>query len=138
MEAREVTLLAIKSFFKKAWVWLKHNWKVPLIILYTLALWLLFRRKDAAFLVLEERNKSYKAQIDVINQNHKEELEKRNKVIEKYNDLVSQLEDQYAADNKELDEAKKKEIKDIVEKHHDNPNALAQMLAEKYGLVYVE
>jgi len=133
-----VTLLAIKSFFKKAWVWLKHNWKVPLIILYTLALWLLFRRKDAAFLVLEERNKSYKAQIDVINQNHKEELEKRNKVIEKYNDLVSQLEDQYAADNKELDEAKKKEIKDIVEKHHDNPNALAQMLAEKYGLVYVE
>ena len=138
MEARELTLLAIKSFFKKAWVWLKHNWKVPLIILYTLALWLLFRRKDAAFLVLEERNKSYKAQIDVINQSHKEELEKRNKVIEKYNDLVSQLEDQYAADNKELDEAKKKEIKDIVEKHHDNPNALAQMLAEKYGLVYVE
>jgi vacuolar-type H+-ATPase subunit I/STV1 len=138
MEAREVTLLAIKTFFKKAWAWLKHNWKVPLIILYTLALWLLFRRKDAAFLVLEERNKSYKAQIDVINQNHKEELEKRNKVIEKYNDLVSQLEDQYAADNKELDEAKKKEIKDIVEKHHDNPNALAQMLAEKYGLVYVE
>ena len=138
MEAREVTLLAIKSFFKKAWVWLKHNWKVPLIILYTLALWLLFRRKDAAFLVLEERNKSYKAQIDVINQSHKEELEKRNKVIEKYNDLVSQLEDQYAADNKELDEAKKKEIKDIVEKHHDNPNALAQMLAEKYGLVYEE
>ena len=138
MEAREVTLLAIKSFFKKAWAWLKHNWKVPLIILYTLALWLLFRRKDAAFLVLEERNKSYKAQIDVINQSHKEELEKRNKVIEKYNDLVSQLEDQYAADNKELDEAKKKEIKDIVEKHHDNPNALAQMLAEKYGLVYVE
>ena len=138
MEAREVTLLAIKSFFKKAWVWLKHNWKVPLIILYTLALWLLFRRKDAAFLVLEERNKSYKAQIDVINQNHKEELEKRNKVIEKYNDLVSQLEDQYAADNKELDEAKKKEIKDIVEKHHDDPNALARMLAEKYGLVYEE
>ena len=133
-----MTLLAIKSFFKKAWVWLKHNWKVPLIILYTLALWLLFRRKDAAFLVLEERNKSYKAQIDVINQSHKEELEKRNKVIEKYNDLVSQLEDQYAADNKELDEAKKKEIKDIVEKHHDNPNALAQMLAEKYGLVYEE
>ena len=133
-----MTLLAIKSFFKKAWVWLKHNWKVPLIILYTLALWLLFRRKDAAFLVLEERNKSYKAQIDVINQSHKEELEKRNKVIEKYNDLVSQLEDQYAADNKELDEAKKKEIKDIVEKHHDDPNALARMLAEKYGLVYEE
>ena len=133
-----MTLLAIKSFFKKAWVWLKHNWKVPLIILYTLALWLLFRRKDAAFLVLEERNKSYKAQIDVINQSHEEELEKRNKVIEKYNDLVSQLEDQYAVDNKELDEAKKKEIKDIVEKHHDDPNALAQMLAEKYGLVYVE
>jgi glucan phosphoethanolaminetransferase (alkaline phosphatase superfamily) len=138
MEAREVTLLAIKTFCKKAWAWLKHNWKVPFIILYTLILWLLFRRKDAAYLVLEERNNSYKKQIEVINQNHKEELEKRNKVIEKYNNLVSQLEDQYAADNKELDEAKKKEIKDIVEKHHDDPDALARMLAEKYGLNYVE
>ena len=133
-----MTLLAIKTFFKKAWVWLKHNWKVPLIILYTLVLWLFFRRKDAAYLVLEERSKSYQAQIEVINQNHKEELEKRNKVIEKYTVLISQLENQYAADNKELDAAKKKEIKDIVEKHYNDPDALARMLAEKYGLTYVE
>lgn len=130
-------ILTAKTILKKSWLWLKHNWKVPFIIIYTLALWFLFRRKDAAYQILEERNNSYQRQIDLINQNHKDELEKRNEIIEKYNDLVSQLEEKYAEDNRKLDAAKKREIKEIVEKHHDDPDALARMLAEKYGLDYV-
>ena len=61
-----IMLLTLKAALKKAWVWMKHNWKVPFIIIYTLALWFLFRKKDAAYRVLEERNNSYKNQIDII------------------------------------------------------------------------
>ena len=90
-----VTWLAIKTFFKKAWVWLKHNWKVPLIIIYTLVLWLLFRQKDAAYKVLEVRNESYKAQIDVINNAHEEEIRKRNEILEKYNETIREVEKEF-------------------------------------------
>ena len=117
---------------------MKHNWKVPFIIIYTLVLWLLFRKKDAAYQVLEERNNSYKSQIDVINKSHKEELEKRNQIIEKYNDLISEIEDKYSEDRRELDNTKRKEVKELVEKYHDDPDALAKLMAEKYGLDYVE
>jgi len=133
-----ITFLALKKILKKSWVWLKHNWYVPAVIIYTLVLWLLFRRKDAAFKVLETRNKSYKDQIDVINKSHEEELEKRNKVIEKYNDLITKIEEKYSADRQELDNKKRKEVKDLVEKYHDDPDALAKLIAEKYGLNYVE
>ena len=99
MEARKLTLLAIKTFCKKAWVWLKHNWKVPLVIIYTIALWLLFRRKEAAYSVLEERNNSYKKQIDAINEIHQEEIDKRNRILENYNEILRDLEEQYERDS---------------------------------------
>jgi len=47
-----LTWLTTKAFLKKAWTWLKHNWYVPAILIYTLLLWILFRRKDEALKVL--------------------------------------------------------------------------------------
>ena len=133
-----ITFLALKTVLKKAWVWIKHNWHVPAVLVYTLVLWIMFRRKDTASTILEERNKSYKNQIDVINKSHEEELEKRNKIIEKYNGLIIKIEEKYSADRQELDNKKRKEVKDMVEKYHDDPDALAKLIAEKYGLTYVE
>lgn len=133
-----LTCLTIKTFFQKAWVWLKHNWKVPLVLVYTLILWLLFRRKDAAFQVLEERNKSYKKQIDAINEIHSEEIDKRNKILEKYNNILKELEEKYRKNNLELDKNKRKEIKKIVDEYNEKPDELAKLLAERYGLEYVE
>ena len=138
MEARKLTLLAIKTFCKKAWVWLKHNWKIPLVIIYTIALWLLFRRKGAAYSVLEERNNSYKKQIDAINEIHQEEIDKRNRILENYNEILKDLEKQYERDSLELDRKKRKEIKNLVEEYDEKPDELAKLLAERYGLEYVE
>tara|TARA_B100000700_G_scaffold207534_1_gene228040 strand:- start:6518 stop:6949 length:432 start_codon:yes stop_codon:yes gene_type:complete len=130
--------LKIKTFFKKIWVWLKHNWKVPLVILYTLVLWIFFRRKDAAYRVLEERNTSYKKQIAAINEIHDEEINKRNEILEKYNTILKELEEQYLKESLELDKKKKKEIKKLVEKYNEKPDELAKLLAERYNLEYVE
>jgi len=133
-----ITLLALKKILKKSWVWLKHNWYVPVVIVYTLVLWLLFRRKDAAFKVLEIRNESYKKQMKAIDSIHKEEIDKRNKILEQYHDILKELEEKYKKDSLELDNKKKKEIKKLVEKYNEKPDELAKLLAEKYGLEYVE
>ena len=133
-----MTWLAIKTFLKKAWVWLKHNWHVPAVLVYTLALWILFRKKDKALEVLEIRSESYKKQIDAINEIHKEENEKKSKILERYGIILKELEEQYEKDSLELDAEKKKEVKDLVEKYNEQPDELAKLLAEKYGLEYVE
>ena len=133
-----ITLLALKKILKKSWVWLKHNWYVPAVVVYTFVLWLLFRRKDAAFKVLEIRNESYKKQMKAIDSIHKEEIDKRNKILEQYNDILKELEEKYKKDSLELDSKKKKEVKKLVEKYNEKPDELAKLLAEKYGLEYVE
>jgi len=133
-----VAWLTIKTFLKKCWVWIKHNWKAPIVVVFAIVAWLFFRKKGQAHKVLELRAKSYKEQIDAINRIHKEEIEKKNKILENYNNILSELEEKYKNDNKELDKEKKKEIKELVEEYNEKPEDLAKLLAEKYGLDYVE
>ena len=80
----------LKMLIKSAWatlkkigVWVKHNWYVPAIVLYTIVLWVFFRRKDSAQEVLEARNESYRQQIEAINEAHREEIEKARQNIRK-------------------------------------------------------
>ena len=133
-----MTLLAFRTIVKKVWVWLKHNWYVPAVIAYTLVLWLLFRNKTEAMDILELRANSYRDQIRVIEDAHKKELKKRDDILAKYHNILEVLEKDYEEKNMVIDKKKKEEIKRIVEHYNDRPDDLARVLANKYGLEYVE
>ena len=133
-----LTLLATKSALKKTWVWLKHNWYVPAVIVYTLVLWFLFRDKTKALEVLQIRSKSYEGQIKTIEETHKKEIEARDQILKNYDNVLSQLEKDYEEKNMKLNTKKKKEIKKIVKEFNDRPDELAKILAERYGIEYVE
>ena len=131
-----ITLWTIKKVCKKTWVWVKHNWYVPAVLIYTLFLWIVLRKKNEAAALLEIRDSSYKAQIETINKAHKEEIEKRDKILKNYAVVIRELEEKFKENQQKLDNKKKKEVKKIVEDFQDDPDGLAKMLAEKYGLNY--
>ena len=133
-----LTLLTLKSTLKKTWTWLRHNWYVPAVIIYTLVLWFLFKNKAGALKVLEIRSKSYESQIKTIEEAHKKEIEARDQILKNYDNVLTQLEKEYEEKNMKLDTKKKKEIKKIVKEFNDRPDDLAKILAERYGIDYVE
>ena len=133
-----LTLLTLKSTLKKTWTWLRHNWYVPAVIIYTLVLWFLFKNKAGALKVLEIRSKSYESQIKTIEEAHKKEIEARDQILKNYDNVLTQLEKDYEEKNMKLDIKKKKEIKKIVKEFNDRPDDLAKILAERYGIDYVE
>ena len=133
-----LTLITLKATLKKAWAWLKHNWYVPAVIIYTLVLWLLFRNKTKALDVLEIRSKSYEDQIKAIEDTHRKEIETRDNILKKYDTILLQLEKDYEEKNMAISKKKKQEIKKIVKEYNDRPDDLAKVLAERYGLNYVE
>ena len=133
-----LTLLTIKTSLKKTWVWLKHNWYVPAVIVYTLALWILFRNKTAALEILQIRSESYEDQIRAIESTHKKEIAKRDQILQNYNKVLQDLEKDYEQKNMVLSKKKKEEVKRIVKEYNDRPDDLAKILAEQYGLTYVE
>tara|TARA_R100001244_G_C5131942_1_gene125966 strand:+ start:300 stop:707 length:408 start_codon:yes stop_codon:yes gene_type:complete len=131
-----MTLLATKKAFKKIWVWVKHNWYVPAVIIYTLFLWIVLRKRNEAEAVLAIRDSSYKAQIETINKVHKEEIQKRDEILKKYTVIIKELEEKFKENQEKLDKQKKNEVKKIIKEYHNDPDGLAKMLAEKYGLEY--
>ena len=133
-----LTWFAFKAFLKKVWVWLKHNWYVPVVLIYTIVLWVLFRKGDKAREVLEVRASSYEEQIETINRLHKEEVEKQNKIIEEYQKIIERLEEDYREKEEELSSKKKKEVKELAEKYYNKPDELAEILADKFGFEYKE
>ena len=133
-----LTLLTLKSTLKKTWTWLRHNWYVPAVVIYTLVLWFLFKNKAGALKVLEIRSKSYESQIKTIEEAHKKEIEARDQILKNYDNVLTQLEKDYEEKNMKLDTKKKKEIKKIVKEFNDRPDDLAKILAERYGIEYVE
>ena len=133
-----LTLLTLKSTLKKTWAWLRHNWYVPAVIIYTLVLWFLFKDKAGALKVLEIRSKSYESQIKTIEEVHKKEIEARDQILKNYDNVLTQLEKDYEEKNMKLDTKKKREIKKIVKEFNDRPDDLAKILADRYGIDYVE
>ena len=133
-----MTWLVAKKTLKKTWTWLKHNWYVPVVVIYTLVLWLLFRTGNQAKEVLDIRSKSYEAQINAINEAHKEEIRKRDEILKKYDETIKKIEEEFAKKNEELDSKKRKTVKELVKKYYNEPDALAKMIAEKFNFDYVE
>jgi len=130
--------IALKTFLKKTWVWLRHNWYVPAVLVYTIVLWVLFSKRDRAREVLEVRANSYQEQIDTINKLHKEEVEKRNEIIAEYEKIVERLEKEYKEKEEKLSSEKKKEVKELAEKYYNKPDELAKILADKFGFEHKE
>ena len=131
--------LAFKLFIKKSWLWLKTYWYWPIVLIYTFVLWFFFRKNaSAAIGVLEIRSDSYKKQIDVINETHVAEIKKKEELNKVFNETIEKVEAELEKKNETLDRNKKKRIKEIVEKHSDEPKVLARLVKEAFGFEVVE
>ena len=134
-----VTWSAIKLFAKKAWVWLKHHWKIVALIVWTIVIWAVSRKNAKAMLkVLDAARQSYEDEIDVLNKTHEEELKKRTQAISKYQELISSIEEQYEEQKDQLTFEKRARIKELIDSFHDDQEALNNALKEEFGFEHVQ
>ena len=132
-----MTWIAAKLFFGKAWVWIKTYWYIPAVLIYTIVLWVLFRRNGASALeVLKASKESYEAQIKAMETAHAKEIEARDMALAQYESIVSALEEEYAANRETLSREKRKKVKEYIEKYGEDPEELARIIEEQFGIEY--
>jgi hypothetical protein len=132
--------MAVGHFLKKCWVWLKNHWHVPALAVYTVFMYALMRRNGAesAIAVLGATRDSHKKQVAAMNATHKAEIEKRDAIIGRYNEVMENLEKNYKEELSDLDKHKKARVKDLVKKYHEKPEELTKMLGMSFGINYAE
>ena len=129
--------IATKAFLKKAWIVIKHYWYVPVVIVYTLALWFIFGKRETAFQILEARAESFEKQIKAVDTIHAKELEERDELAKKYTETIELIEDKYAKTKEELTDKKKRRVKEILERHYRNSASMAFLLGQEFGIKYI-
>ncbi len=77
--------IAFKAFVKKAYLWIKTYWYVPIGALWALGTWFFFRQK-ASMMVdnFKETRKAHKKEIEIINNSKEEEVKTINEKVDKH------------------------------------------------------
>jgi len=131
-----MTWLTVKTTLKKAWVWVRTYWQYP--AMFFLALFTFTYKKKEALEVLDITKESYKKQIDELNRAHKEEVDRREKNLKRYNEALRLVEKSYENSSLELTKAKKDRIKKLITNFEDHPKELSDIMRVMFGINYVE
>ena len=122
-------------FWKKAWAWLKNYWYIPAVLVYTLILWFVFRKKNDKIIQMFEISKeNYKKEIDIINSAHSSEMAQKEEIIKDYQDALKKLQEEHSIKIENLSKEEEKEVQELIQKHKENPDVLAEEMKSLFGV----
>ena len=124
--------------FKKLWLYIKKYWQVISMICGGVAAFLLLRKEDKSFQdELKKLQNSHDEELKKIQLAHDEERRQHEENVKKLQETLANVQSQYDAAKKELDDEKKKEIEELVKNYGEDPEALSQKLSEVTGFQIV-
>ena len=119
---------------KLLWASVKKNWKLALLAIWSVVIWLISRKNaQGAIDAMKANKESYESQIASLKREHKIEKEKLEQLNLKYRETIATIEKKYDVKEKELSKEKKKRVKEIVEKAKDNPDEINEKLENLFG-----
>lgn len=119
---------------KKILLILKKNWQILLLVFGFVFSIFLFRRRDQNFVErLEKIQDDHKKEIQKINEIREKERRQHEENESRLKETLALIQSKYDLSKKELDDKKKKQIQEIVEKHGSDPDELAAQLSNVTG-----
>ena len=131
--------IIFKNKFLACWLWLKEHWQIPFLVVWTLLVFVMTRRNtDALVEVIQAKKQSYKDQIEVLKNSHRDEILKRDRLLQEYEQNLLLLEDEFKKRNEKISEDHKKALKDVIIKSKTNPDEIRRRIEEEFNFKFVE
>lgn len=120
---------------KVIWAWLRQNWKVPFLVVWSIVIWAISRKNaQAAMDVLEAGKESYEKQIVQLKENHKKELSERDKNIKQYHETIKEIEAKYAEKGAKITKVNKQRIKEVIRDSKESPDEVREKIEKLFNL----
>lgn len=131
--------IIFKTTIKKMLLWIREHWQIPFLVVWTIVVYVLTRRNtDALLEVVEAKKESYRKQLEVLRESHNDEILKRDKLFQRYENALQEVEEKFKEKEKELTESHKREIKEVVTKSKGDPDEIRKRIEEEFGFKFVE
>ena len=119
--------------------WLKENWKIPFVIVWTFVVYLVSRKNTSAAIdVLEAKDKSHKAQIKNLKEKHAQEIVERDNLIEQYKNTVSKIEKDFKEKERVLTDQEKQRVKEIVAESKGDTNEVKKQIEKMFNFTFTD
>jgi len=128
-------------FWKKVWVWVKHHWYIPVILILLLIAVLSGRSaRMRVFDLMSKQREQYKKEVEVVVKANEAKAEKQKSLFEEQQKLEKKIEEDFDIKLESLEKSKKEEIAKLVKEHEHNDNSeeLAKLVAETLRAKYVK
>ena len=131
--------MVARVWVSKAWAFIKKYWQVFAGLVYALVVWLIFRGEAKRVReVLEVANKTHAEELEILNATHAKEIRLREEAVAQYEQIIAQIEKDYENKKEQLSDKKREEVKQLVAENSEDPSNLSKLLAERFGVIYVE
>jgi len=132
--------LSFSFFIKKAWIWVKTNWKISIAIVTAIVLFFISRSRETDLLkIISHLKESHNIETNKLNDIHKKQLDDIEKANILLSDTMKQVEEKYAEKKEKLDKETKKKIEKLLSENKDDPGYIARELSEITGFkIYVK
>ena len=126
-------------FWKKVWVWIKHHWYAPVIIILLFGFSLTNSNiKSKLYQLLTDQKDLYEKEKDLIEKTNKEKELEKDLARKRHEELIKKLEEEYNIELEKLKKDKQKELSDLTEEYKDSGEELAKRIAEALGAEYIK
>ena len=134
----ELKKLETKLFFEKVKAFFKEHWLeivFGLILFYAVVI--LRQKQDVINRMIDEQQRTREANrqnIDQLTRQIEEEIVKRRKIEEDYQQLLRNIQQRHEKEMEEILKLKEKEIKEMIARFQNNPEQMSQSLFDTYGI----
>ena len=135
-----ISAIKVKTFVKKAWLWAKKFWwALVLFLLFLCAALFGALSRNGAFLasvldLMDAKREAHQKEMDTLVHIHDTEVSEKNARLEEHLKRRTELEEEFKKRGETLDKEKEAELKRLVDESYNDPEKLAQQLAEAFGL----
>ena len=135
-----ISAIKIKTFAKKASLWAKKFWWAIILFLLFLCAGLFGAlSRNGALLasvleLMDVKREAHQKEMDTLVRIHDTEVSEKNARLEEHLKRKTELEEEFKKRGETLDKEKEAELKRLVDESYNDPEKLAQQLAEAFGL----
>lgn len=126
--------LAVKAALQRAWAWCKKYWQLLVGLAIPAVVWALTRDRSNVAQVVERVNTSHKEEVDAIDRSHQVEQELVQQAQQRYEEKVTEIEAEHEAEQIELDETKRRRIRQIVKRYGNKPDEITRRISALTGI----
>jgi hypothetical protein len=117
-------------FWKKVWIWFKHYWYWPVIIvLFFFSLLSDARMKNKLFGLLFKQRENYEKELEIVKSTNQEKDLKKEKVVEAHKEELEKIEKEHDIKIEDLEKEKRSALAATIEENKDSPDKLAEEIA---------